>query len=310
MLLRVRTIALNAYRESVRARILLGMAGVAFCVSVFSLVIGSFTLSNAQRVVSDIGAASISLFSVAVAVVNGATSLHRELEQKTIFPVLARPLGRGEYIVGKFLGVLLTIGVFIAADSGLVLSLASILAGRNPLLVVGSALALLGLLGLAAWRIPAARTYGYIPWSIAFLALGAVLSSSCPDERRAILTSSFLTLLEICVVTGFATLFSSFSSPFLSALLTIGIWIIGRSADSMDHFPKKFFGPTMSTFAKLLGKLWPNLQLFVPPRPLLTGEDIAIDRARYLLTCTGTAAGWTVVLLSAAILVFRRRDFL
>jgi hypothetical protein len=62
MLQRVQTIALAAYRESVRARILLGLAGVAFAVSVFSLVIGSFTLNNAPRVVSDLGAASISLF--------------------------------------------------------------------------------------------------------------------------------------------------------------------------------------------------------------------------------------------------------
>lgn len=310
MLLRVRTVALNAYREAVRARILLGLAGVAFCVSVFSLVIGSFTLSSSQRVVSDLGTASISLFSIAVAVVNGATSLHRELEQKTIFPVLARPIGRGEYVVGKFLGVLLTIGVFIAADSGLVLSLAAILAGRNAGLVLGVGLGLAALLGAAAWRFPAARTYGYIPWSIAFLIAGSVLAGSCPDERRMILTSAFLTLLEIAIITGFATLFSAFSSPFLSALLTIGIWIIGRSADSLNNFPKKFFGETVAGLAKLVGKLWPNLHLFVPPRPLLTGEEIAIDRGNYLLMCTGTALGWSVLLLAGAIIVFRRRDFL
>ena len=52
---RVLTIALNTYREAVRARILLGLAGVAFCVSAFSLVIASFTLNSAPRVVSDLG---------------------------------------------------------------------------------------------------------------------------------------------------------------------------------------------------------------------------------------------------------------
>ena len=67
MLHRVVAIALNTYRESVRARILLGLAGVAFAVAFYALIVGTWTLRHAPRVVSDIGSASISLFSVAVA---------------------------------------------------------------------------------------------------------------------------------------------------------------------------------------------------------------------------------------------------
>ena len=91
---RVGAIALNTYRESVRARILIGLAGVALAVSLYSLVVGAYTLRNAPRVVSDIGTAAISAFGIIVAVVIGATSLHRELDQKTIFPILARPIAR------------------------------------------------------------------------------------------------------------------------------------------------------------------------------------------------------------------------
>lgn len=310
MFLRVRTVALNAYRESVRARILLGLSGVAFFVSAFSLVIGSFTLTSAARVVSDIGTASISLFSVAVAIVIGATSLHRELEQKTIFPILARPIGRGEYIIGKYLGVLLTIIVFVAADCGLVLSLTSVLAGRSALLVLGVSLGLFALLLLAAWRSVWARTYGIIVWAFSFLIAGTLLAAVDPLEQRMVLTSGFLTVLEVSVVTGFATLLASFSSPFLSSLLTIGIWIIGRSADSFDRFPKRYFGEAIASAAKLLGRAWPNLQLFVPPRPLLTGESADVDRTAYLLGCVGTSVGWTAAFLALAIVVFKRRDFL
>ena len=56
MLVRVLTIALNTYRESVRARILLGLAGVAFAVAFYSIIVGAYTLRNAPRVVSDLGA--------------------------------------------------------------------------------------------------------------------------------------------------------------------------------------------------------------------------------------------------------------
>jgi Cu-processing system permease protein len=118
MLARVITIALNTYRESVRARILLGLAGVAFAVAFYSLIVGAFTLQEAPRVVADLGAAASSVFSIVVAILIGATSLHRELEQKTIFPLLARPIRRTEYLLGKYFGTLLVITVFILAQGG------------------------------------------------------------------------------------------------------------------------------------------------------------------------------------------------
>src|SRR3954468_22446249 len=147
MLGRVAAIALNTYRESLRARILLGLMGVAFAIAFYSLVVGSYTLRNAPRVVSDLGAASISVFGIAVAIVIGSTSLHRELEQKTLFPILARPIRRGEYLVGKYLGTVLTIAVFIMADAGLVLLIASSLGGRSPGMVIGAGAASLAVLG-------------------------------------------------------------------------------------------------------------------------------------------------------------------
>jgi ABC-type transport system involved in multi-copper enzyme maturation permease subunit len=310
MWLRIWTIAMNAYREAVRARVLLGLAGVAFTVSVFSLVIGSFTLDNAPRVVADLGAATISIFSIAVSIVIGATSLYRELEQKTIFPILARPITRGEYVIGKFGGTLLTVFVFIAADTGLVLSLLSLLAGRDALLVTGLAAAVLTAFGVLAWRVPWARTFGPIPFAIALLVLGTMMADVAPYERRLVLTSSFLSLLEVSIITACATMLSSFSSPFLSALLTVGVWIIGRNTDSFDRFSKKVFGTFISSAAKALGKVWPNLQVYVPRRPFLTGEALDIDRTQYLLMSSGLSLAWTLGFLSLAVIVFRRRDFL
>src|SRR6185369_14274132 len=176
MLARVLAIALNTYRESLRARILLGLAGVAFAIAFYSLVVGAFTLRNAPRVVSDLGVASISVFGIAVAIIISATSLYRELEQKTIFPILARPIRRGEYLIGKYLGTLLTIAVFVMADAGLVLLISASLGGRPAGLVIGAGLATIVCLGLAAWRWPRARTFGPIPWAAAVLILGAALS--------------------------------------------------------------------------------------------------------------------------------------
>lgn len=307
---RVVAIALNTYRESLRARILLGLSGVAFAVALYSLVVGAFTLKNAPRVVSDLGAASISIFSVAVAVVIGATSLHRELEQKTLFPILARPIRRSEYLVGKYLGTLLTIAVFVMADAGLVLLLGAGLAGRPLGLLLGVGLGVTAIALLAAWRVPALRTYGPIPWAACLLVAGALLANGAVDERRVVLASSALTMLEIGIVAAAAMLFSSFSTPFLSALFTLGLFVVGRQADALARLPVKQFGQFLHDVGALLSKIVPNLQLFVPARPLLVGDVVDVKLVDYLGMASVTSVGWSVGLLVISVLVFNERDFL
>lgn len=308
-LARIGAIATNTYRESVRARILIGLAGVALAVSLYSLVVGAYTLTSAPRVVSDLGAASISFFGIAVAIVIGATSLHRELDQKTIFPILARPVARWEYLLGKYVGTLLVMGVFVAAYAGVVLSLGALLGGRPPELVAGLGLGAIVVFGLAAWRSTAARTFGPIPLAAVLLLLGVLLSDVAPIERRFVLASSALAFLEIAVVAAVATLFSSFSTPFLSALLTVGLVVVGRSADALARLPVKFFGQALHDAGVVLSKVVPNLQLYVPPRPLLTGEAVDADTVGYLLFAAVNAVGWSAVLLALGALIFRRRDF-
>jgi Cu-processing system permease protein len=310
MLHRVLAVALNTYRESLRARILLGLAGVAFAVAFYALVVGTFTLDNAPRVMSDLGSASISIFGVAVAIIVSSTSLHRELEQKTLFPILARPIRRGEYLVGKYLGTLLTILVFVMADAGLVLLIGAGLGGRPLGQVLGVGIAAALGLGVAAWRWPSARTFGAIPWALVMLIAGAVLAGVAPEERRVVLGNGALTLFEVAIVSAFATLFSSFSTPFLSALLTLWMFIIGREADALTRFPERFFGPVIHEGGVLLSKIVPNLYVYVPARPLLTGEAVGEPLGLYIARAGVQAAAWSVGLLAVATFVFKKRDFL
>ena len=310
MLDRVAAVALNTYRESLRARILIGLAGVAFAIAFYSLVVGAYTLHNAARVVSDLGAASISLFSILVAIIIGSTSLHRELEQKTLFPILARPIRRGEYLVGKYLGTLLTIAVFIMADAGLVLLISAALGGRPLAQCAAVGLVFAVALGLAMWRSTWARTFGPIPWAVLLLAAGVVLAGVAPDERRVVLGGSALAFFEVAIVAAIGTLFSSFSSPFVSALLTVWILIIGRNADMLGQLPVRYFGEGIHVMGVVLSKVVPNLHVYVPPRPLLSGEAVGEPLGRYMAMAAGASAAWSAGLLAVASFVFRKRDFL
>ena len=308
MLQRILTVALNAYRESVRARVLLGLAGVAFAVAFYSLAVAAFTLNDAPRVVADLGAAATSIFSIAVAVLIGATALYRELEMKTILPLLARPVTRPEYLVGKYVGTMLVVVVFVLAESGLVLMMSAAIGGRSLALVVGSGVALLAALLVASWKSRRARTFGPIPWALAMFVVGFLLASVAPSQRSVVAASAVLTMLEVMIIAAVATLFSSFSTPFLSALLTVGMVLVGRSADSMARLPKKFFGEALHEFGKMLAKVVPNLHIYVPARPLLAGES-DVDLLRYLGEAGVMTLGWTLGLLAVASFVFQRRDF-
>lgn len=310
MLWRIATIAYNTYREAVRARILYGLGALALGTALYSIAIGAFTLKNAPRVVSDLGAASISLYAIVVAIVIGATSLYREVEQKTVFPVLTRPLRRWEYLVGKYLGTVLTLLVFIGFDAGAVLLIVATMAGRPIGLTVALALAPAIAIGVAAFKAPRLATLLPVPLSALLFIVGAVMASTSPDEQRVVVGMGLLSLLEVSIVAAIATLFASFSSPFLTATFTIGVCIVGRSADTLAKLPERQFGAAIHGAGVVLSKVLPNLHVYVPPRPLLTGESASGDITTHVLLAAGQSVAWAVALLAASSFIFRRRDFL
>jgi hypothetical protein len=307
---RIAVVTLNTYREAVRARVLHGLFALALATGAYSLIVGQFALANSTRVVSDLGSASISIYAIVVAIVLGATSLYRELELKTIFPILARPLRRWEYLVGKYVGTLLTLLVFVAANAGALLLALAQLSGKSTLLVAGSGVASVLVALLASWWLPRWRTVLPIPWALALLALGWVLSAGAFDDRRVVLGSALLTLCEVSVVAAIATVFAAFSSPFLTAVFTFCLFIVGRSADTLAHLPPRVFGSAIQKTGEILSRGVPNLMLYVPPRPLLTGEAPGVGLAEYVLLAAAQALAWSIGLLSLSSLIFRRRDFL
>jgi ABC-2 family transporter len=310
MLSRVWVVAFNTYREAVRARILHGLFALALASTGYSLVVGAYTAGNQLRVVSDLGAAAISLYSIIVAVVLGATSLYRELELKTLFPILARPLGRSEYLAGKYLGTLLLLLVFITANSGIALLAISVIAGRGLGLALGLGLGSAALLGGVAYRARQTITYLPIVWAAFVGVVGALLASSAPDDRRVLIGLGILTLCEVAIITGLATLFSSFSSPFLTAVFTFGLFLTGRSADSLARLPVKIFGSFAHAVGVGLSKVVPNLMLYVPQRTLLTGEAAGVSLWPYVGGAALHALAWALLLLALASVIFRRRDFI
>jgi Cu-processing system permease protein len=282
MLARVLAIALNTYREAVRAKLLLAMLGVALATSAYSAVLGTLSLHHEARVVADVGAASTSFYAVLTAIILGATSLYREIELKTIFPMLARPLRRHEYLLGKYFGTMATLTAFVLIDLGLVLALLGLEAGTAAWKIGSATGAMLGLLGALLWRAKRWRVFVALPWCVALVAVMAPLAADAGPDRQIVLLSALLAVSEASIIAAVATLFSSFSSPFLTAIFTFGIFLTGRSADTLAHMPVKVFGPAIHDVGVVWTRIFPNLQLYVPPRALLVGDVSGISPSGFV----------------------------
>jgi hypothetical protein len=309
MLARVLAVALNTYREAVRARLLLAMLGLALATSGYSLVVGTLSLHHEARVVADVGAASASFFAVATAIVMGATSLYREIELKTVFPILARPLRRHEYILGKYLGTVGTLASFVLMNLGLVLALLAVEAGASPWNVGGVALGMIALLVALLVRAARARAFVALPWCVVWVAVMIPLAAPAGPDRQMVLLCAILSLCEAAIVAAVALFFSSFSSPFLTAAFTLGIFISGRSADTLAHMPVRVFGQVIHDVAVAWTRVFPNLQLYVPPRALLVGDVSSVSLSAFVASAVVHAVLYAGALLVAAAVIFRRRDF-
>jgi ABC-type transport system involved in multi-copper enzyme maturation permease subunit len=308
MLVRIFVVMLNTYREAVRAKVLHGLFALALVTAAYCVVVGQFASGSASRVLSNLGSATVALYGVFVAIVLSATALHREMELKTLFPIIARPIARWEYLLGKYLGTVLTLAVFVMGNAAVYLC-ALAATGTSP--VWQPAAAALGsvlVAGVLGWRVPRLRSFAPVLAGSLLLVAGAWLCRHSPDDRRVLLAAAALTVCEVSVVAAIATLFSAFSSPFLTAIFTFGVFIVGRSADTLANLPTRTFGAAIHAGAELLSRVVPNLMLYVPERALLTGELLGAGAMGYMGLAALQTLGWSIVLLGLASLIFMRRD--
>ena len=129
---KILAVAHNTFREAIRDRILYGFLFFATALILFSLVIGSLSFNEEMRVTIDIGMAGISLFSVLMAIFLGITLLHKEIEKRTLYTVLSRPISRAAYLVGKFLGLAAVMAVQILLMTAVWLIVLKIQSARIP----------------------------------------------------------------------------------------------------------------------------------------------------------------------------------
>jgi Cu-processing system permease protein len=111
---RVLSIGVNTFREAVRNRILYVLLLFALALIFSGLALGQLSLHEEGRVTRDVGLGGIALIGVLIANFVGVSMVYKELDKKTVFTLVSKPIHRFELILGKFVGMSLTLLVQIA----------------------------------------------------------------------------------------------------------------------------------------------------------------------------------------------------
>jgi ABC-type transport system involved in multi-copper enzyme maturation permease subunit len=255
---RVAAITRNAFREAVRDRVLYNLVVFVLLLTGGAIFLGELSAAQESKIIVDMGLSAMLIFGVFIAIFVGVGLVYKEIERRTVYAIFAKPVGRGEFLVGKYLGLCLTLAVNVAVMS------------------VGVALALLYVRG------------GYDP----FVA--------------RVFPAVALVFFELTVVVAVALLFSSFSSPALSALLTFGVFVIGHfSADFRVLAAPGATAAARALFTALY-YLLPNLSHFAY---ITDASHGATPTPQAFAAAVLYAALYDAVLLAAATLIFNRRNF-
>jgi len=121
---RVGTVALNTFREAVRDRVLYNLVFFALVMMAAAILVGQISVNIEQIVIVTLGLSAISIIGLLISVFIGVGLVSKEIDKRTLYALLAKPLRRWEFILGKFAGLSLTLAVNTAAMSaGLFLAL-------------------------------------------------------------------------------------------------------------------------------------------------------------------------------------------
>jgi len=193
---RVRLVAWHVFKEGVRDRVLLAIVAFALVLVAVSILVGQITAGQDIRIVKDIGLAALELAGVLMSVFIGVGLVSREIERRSIYTVLAKPVHRWEFVVGKYAGLVGTILVNLALMAAVLLALVAWRQGAAPdpglLKAVAMILAELALLTAVAVFFSTFSSSGLLS---AGLTLGVFIVGLLHDDLRAFSGSATAPLL-------------------------------------------------------------------------------------------------------------------
>src|SRR5579872_1633417 len=222
-------VAINTFREAVRDRVLYNLIFFALIMIGAAIIVGQISIGIERQVIVNLGLSAISIIGLIMAIFIGVGLVYKEIEKRTLYSLLSKPLPRWEFLTGKYVGLLITLTV-------------------NTFFMT---------VGLAAALFYVGRPFVHSDVSI--------------------LIAIYFILLELALVTAIALFFSCFSSPMLSTLFTLGIYVTGVFAADIRNFGDLTQSAFLKAITRALYYLVPNFHNFNAIAPAAHGEALPVS---------------------------------
>ena len=254
--MKIRAIAFHTLKEAIRDRILYLILFFAVICIGFSRLLALLTIGDRVKIIKDVGLSSLSLFGALMAILIGTGLVYKEIDKKTIYTLLSKPIHRYQFLLGKFFGLVLTLFIML------------------------------------------------LLMSIIFLAL--IFFHTFKVEWQMLIAILYI-FLELCLITSVALLFSCFSTPILSSIFSLAFYLIGHTAWGLETLIVKIKSGFGKAIAQALYQFLPDLENFNFRTEVV--HNLPIPPSIFLFSML-YGIFYTLFVLTIALLVFRKRDFI
>jgi ABC-type transport system involved in multi-copper enzyme maturation permease subunit len=248
-------VARNTFLEAIRDKVLYTLIVFALALLLSSYVIAPLALGEGGKILRDLGLSLAPLFGLAIVVILGTALVYKEMERRTIYVLVSKPLRRWEFLIGKYIGLL-------------------------SVLAVAALLMTLFFYGVLYWLFVGGEAR--LLWGIGF--------SFC----------------ELAVISAVAIFFSSLSSPTLSAVFTLAVYVAGHWTQDLRTFSTKLPGLIFRELGTFFYYVLPNLEFFNVKNDVVHGVAVNPTHALWAL---GYALFYSAALLALASAIYERKSF-
>jgi ABC-type transport system involved in multi-copper enzyme maturation permease subunit len=259
-------VARHVFKDSVRDKVLYSIVAFAVILMAASFLIGQLTAGQDVKIIKDLGLAAMSLFGLFIAIFIGIGLVAREIDRRSIYAVLVKPVERHQFIIGKYLGLVAT----LAANIGVM------------------AIAYYAVLEYMALTLPPAAFKG-----------------SPPAADPHLLIAIGLITAELALVTAVAVFWSTFSSSaLLSAALTAGLWVAGQFGADLRNLDQVVDSRAAARVGQVLYYVLPNFAAFDVKAQVVHG--LPVDTRYIGITLIYGAAYAAMLIAAAVLIFSRR----
>jgi ABC-type transport system involved in multi-copper enzyme maturation permease subunit len=249
-------IARNTFREAVRDRVLYNLILFALLMVGASVLFGQISVEIERIVVVNLGLTAMSIFGALIAIFIGIGLVSKEIEKRTLYTVLAHPVRRWEFILGKFFGLTGTLAV------------------NTSFMAVG------------------------------FFAAVMYVARGLGRGDMALVAAIYFIVLQLMMLVAIALLFSSFSSPILSAVMTFALFVIGSFGRDLHEFAAMAHG-YVRWVATGVAYVVPNFAQLNVISAAAHGHAVT---AAMLIQNTTYALAYCAAALAGAVMIFEHRN--